>query len=153
LPEPERGGRRLDYAVGIAAGVVLGIAVIAAFLFLGSEGTIDAPRISGVDTGKSERPRPKPAPKPQPAPRIATVRVIGGAPPPAGPARLRFHQGDRARFRIETDAPVGIEIPGYGIAETVESGTVVSFRAHRSGQFPVVVAASHIGIAELRVEP
>ena len=79
--------------------------------------------------------------------------MIGGAPPPAGPARLRFHQGDRARFRIETDAPVGIEIPGYGIAETAESGTVVSFKARRSGQFPVVVAASHIGIAELRVAP
>ena len=77
--------------------------------------------------------------------------MIGGAPPPAGPARLRFHRGDRVRFRIETDAPVGIEIPGYRIAETAESGTVVSFRARRSGQFPVVVAASHIGIAELRV--
>ncbi len=149
----ERGGRRLDYAVGIAVGVVLGIVVIAAFLFLGSEGTIDAPRISGVDTGKPERSRPKPVPKSHPAPSIPTVQVIGGAPPPAGPARLRFHRGDRARFRIETDAPVGIEIPGYGIAETAESGTVVSFRARRSGQFPVVVAASHIGIAELRVAP
>jgi hypothetical protein len=153
LPEPERGSRRLDYAVGIAAGVVLGIAVIAAFLFLGSEGTIDAPRISGVDTGKPERSRPQPAPKPHPAPSIPTVQVIGGAPPPAGPARLRFHRGDRVRFRVETDAPVGIEIPGYRIAETVESGAVVSFEARRTGQFPVIVAASHIGIAELRVAP
>lgn len=148
----ERGGRRLDYAVGIAVGIVLGIAVIAAFVFLGSEGTIDAPRISGVDTGKPA-PKVKPTPKQTPAPSIPTVQVIGGAPPPAGPARLRFHQGARARFRIETDAPVGIEIPGYGIAETAESGTVVSFKARRSGQFPVVVAASHIGIAELRVAP
>ena len=78
---------------------------------------------------------------------------IGGAPPPAGPARLRFNRGDRVRFRIYTDAPLGIEIPGYGISETVESGTVVSFRADRVGQFPVIVASSHIGIAGLQVSP
>jgi hypothetical protein len=145
----ERGGRRLDYAVGIAVGVVLGIAVIAAFLFLGSEGTIDAPRISGVDTGKPERSRPKPAPEPRPSPGIPTVRVIGGAPPPAGPTRLRFHRGARVRFRVEAGEPVAIEVLGYGVAETVEPGEVVSFKARRAGQFPVVVAASHIGIASL----
>lgn len=38
--------------VGILVGLVLGVAVVAAFVFLGSEGTIDAPRISGVDSGK-----------------------------------------------------------------------------------------------------
>jgi hypothetical protein len=44
--------RRADLAVGIAIGIVIGIAVISVFVFLGSEGSIDAPRISGVDTGK-----------------------------------------------------------------------------------------------------
>jgi hypothetical protein len=47
-----RRGRRIDLAVGIALGLVLGIALVAAFVFLGSEGSVDAPRISGVDTGK-----------------------------------------------------------------------------------------------------
>lgn len=44
--------RRVDLLVGILIGIVLGIAVISAFVFLGSEGSIDAPRISGVNTGK-----------------------------------------------------------------------------------------------------
>jgi len=141
-------------AVGITLGVVLGVAVIVAFVFFGSEGTIDAPRISGINTGKpAAQTKLKQAPKPRPSPRIAVVKVIGGAPPPAGPARLRFNRGDRVRFRIYTDAPLGIEIPGYGISETVESGTVVSFRADRVGQFPVIVASSHIGIAGLQVSP
>ena len=41
---------------------------------------------------------------------------------------------------------------GYGIAETVESAAVISFRASRPGQFPVVVSGSNIGIATLEVQ-
>ena len=151
MPGSERGRRRLDLAVGIALGIALGIAVVIGFVFYGSEGTVDAPRISGVDTGKPAPARP--APKLRPAPTVSTIRVIGGAPPPAGAPRLRFHRGERIRLRIDTDAPIAIEIPGYGISETVESGAVVAFKARRAGQFPVVAAASHIGLAELSIAP
>jgi hypothetical protein len=140
--------------LGIVVGLVLGIAVVAAFVFLGSEGTIDAPRISGVNTGKpAPAAKPGVTPKPQaaPAPAIPTVRIVGGAPPPAGPAKLHFKLGERARIQIDTDAPVGIEIPGYGISQTIESDSVLSFKAARAGQFPMIVAASHIGVAELSV--
>jgi hypothetical protein len=141
--------------LGIVVGLVLGIAVLAAFVFLGSEGTIDAPRISGVDTGKpsTEKPLAKPGAKPAPAPTpgTPTVRIIGGAPPPAGPAKLHFKQGEKARIQIDTDAPVGIEIPGYGIAQTIETDSVLSFRAERAGQFAMIVAASHIAVADLAV--
>jgi hypothetical protein len=44
--------RRLDLVLGIVLGVVLGLGLVSAFVFLGSEGAIDAPRITGVDTGK-----------------------------------------------------------------------------------------------------
>jgi hypothetical protein len=44
--------RRVDLLIGVLVGIVLGLAVISAFVFLGSEGSIDAPRISGVETGK-----------------------------------------------------------------------------------------------------
>lgn len=60
-------GRRADLVIGILVGIVLGLAVISGFVFLGSEGSIDSPRISGVDTGKpgqtttqSEAPAPPP---------------------------------------------------------------------------------------------
>jgi hypothetical protein len=141
--------------LGIVAGLVLGVAVVAAFVFLGSEGTIDAPRISGVDTGK---PAPAPA-KPKPASRAAVshavpkVRVIGGAPPASGPPQLHFKREHEVRFRVVTDAPIEFEIHGLGIDETVESDSVISFKAPRAGQFPVVVAASHIEIAGLMVSP
>ena len=134
-------------------GLVLGVAIVAAFVFLGSEDTIDAPRISGLEPEQQEQPpaqrgsgtRPNPPP-------IATVRVSGGAPPPSGPAQLEFRRGSKARFRVVTDAPVSIEVLGYEITETVESATVISFQASRAGQFPVVVSGSNIGIATLEIQ-
>jgi hypothetical protein len=45
--------RRFDLVLGIVLGIVLGLCIISAFVFLGSEGSIDAPRIKGVDTGKA----------------------------------------------------------------------------------------------------
>jgi hypothetical protein len=44
--------RRIDLAIGVVLGLVLGIVIVSAFVFLGSEGSVDAPRISGVSTGK-----------------------------------------------------------------------------------------------------
>ena len=35
----------LERGIGIALGIILGVAVVTAFLFLGSEETIDAPSI------------------------------------------------------------------------------------------------------------
>ena len=84
---------------------------------------------------------------------IPTVRVISGAPPPMGPTRLHFRRGELVRFRILTDGPIGVEIPGYGIDQTVESSADISFRARRSGQFPVILTVSHINVAELRIAP
>jgi hypothetical protein len=134
--------------LGVLLGALAGVAVVAAFVFLGSEGTVDAPRISGVNTGKTDA-ASKPAP--EPAQPVPTVRVIAGAPPPSGPAQLHFKRGDQVRFRIVSDAPTAIEIPGYGIEETVESGQVVSFEAKRVGQFPLVAAGGDIGLASLFV--
>lgn len=141
--------------LGIVVGLVLGIAVVAAFVFLGSEGTIDAPRISGVNTGKpaASVAKPKPAPEPAVSHAVPKVRVIGGAPPASGPPTLHFKRGHQVRFRVVTDAPIEFEIPGLGVDETVESDAVISFKAPRAGQFPVLVAASHIEIAGLLVSP
>jgi hypothetical protein len=48
-----RGGRERasDRVIGIGLGILLGLAIVIAFVFLGSEGTIDAPSISGEQGG------------------------------------------------------------------------------------------------------
>jgi hypothetical protein len=55
-----------DRALGIALGILLGLAVIILFLFLGSRNTIDEPSLSGGATTTQTQPAvpPKKAPKP-----------------------------------------------------------------------------------------
>jgi len=45
-----------DRAIGIALGILLGIAIILLFLFLGSRDTIDEPSLSGGSTQTVTRP-------------------------------------------------------------------------------------------------
>lgn len=50
---------RRDRAIGIAAGIVLGLAIVILFVFLGSEQTIDAP---SIEPGGGELPAERRAP-------------------------------------------------------------------------------------------
>jgi hypothetical protein len=54
-----------DRAIGIFLGIVLGIAIILLFLFLGSRSTIDQPSISGGPAQTVTQPAPAPQPKPR----------------------------------------------------------------------------------------
>ena len=145
-PRGKRPGRWLDRTVGILLGLVLGIGVVALFVFEGSEGTIDAPRISGTQGTESG------GGGPSRQVRVPLVRVIAGKPPASGPARLDFKKGRTARFVVQTDQELGIGVVGYGVSRTVSPGrTLVSFKASKSGQFPIVDSASEIAIANLRV--
>lgn len=145
-PRAKRPSRWLDRTLGILLGLTLGIGLIVLFVFEGSEGTIDAPRISGIEGtqqgggGQSRQVR------------VPLVKVIAGKPPASGPTRLDFKKGRRARFVVQTDQELGIEVVGYGVSRTVSPGrTLVSFRTSKSGQFPIVDSASEIAIANLRV--
>lgn len=136
----KRPRRWLDRVIGIVLGLALGIGLIVVFVFESSEDVIDAPRISGLEE------------RPQPAARVPLIRVVDGKPPAGGPVRVDFGQGRRARFAVDSNRRLGIEIVRYGVARTVGPGrTLVSFRADRAGQYPVVVAATNIDIATLRV--
>ena len=57
--------RARDRAIGIALGVLLGLAIVIAFVFLGSGETIDDPSISGGGAA-TERSAPPTAPEPAP---------------------------------------------------------------------------------------
>jgi ABC-type Mn2+/Zn2+ transport system permease subunit len=58
-----RFGRIGDRAIGIALGIVLGLAVIVLFLFLGSRNTIDEPSLSGGATTVTHAQPPAPPAK------------------------------------------------------------------------------------------
>ncbi len=148
--------KRTDRAIGVVLGVVLGVVIVVAFVFFGSEGTIDAPRISpgSGDTPSTTPARHKPKPQePKPSTRAATVTISGGAPPASGPAQLEAREGDRVRLEVNSDETVGVELLGYGISTTVDAGkrSVVAFTATKTGNFPLIVSGSHIAVAQIRV--
>jgi hypothetical protein len=63
-----RFARVSDRTIGIVLGILLGIAVILLFLFLGSRSTIDAPSLSGGDTQTQTQPAAPPAKVSRPKP-------------------------------------------------------------------------------------
>jgi hypothetical protein len=139
-----------DRVIGIVLGLIVGVGIVTAFVFVYSEQTVDAPSISG--NGGDGQARGGGAGKPSPPP-VATVRVIDGAPPASGPAQLHYGKGDLVRLRVISNGTVGVELMGFGISRTIEAGNpaMISFKASKPGNFPLVVTASHIGVAEIRV--
>jgi hypothetical protein len=136
-----------DRVVGIVLGVALGIGIVALFVFVFSERTVDAPSISG-NVGGVGRGGPSVAP-------LRTVRIAGGAPPVSGPVDLHYRKDEHARIRVVSDAAVGVELLGYGIQRTVEAGkpALISFKATKPGDFPLIVTASRIDVARITVGP
>ncbi|HEX4731197.1 MAG TPA: hypothetical protein VH299_07995 [Solirubrobacterales bacterium] len=168
--------RWTDRIIGVLVGVALGLGVLVYFVFVHSEGTIDAPKINGAESGQTtgssgkvpgedlpahpgspEEPAeegPKPGSKSKPkAKPVPVVKVIGGAPPAgAGPKQLNFTKGEKVSFEIDTDEPFSFEIKGLGITQSIESSSIISFEAKKAGQFPVIATATLIGVADLLVK-
>jgi hypothetical protein len=174
-----RRSRWTDRIVGVLVGVVLGLGVLVYFVFVHSEGAIDAPKVNegkaGTTTGngesgsKGELPAHPGSPaeptggggkqgegeggatKAKPLP---VVKVIGGAPPTgSGPKQLTFAKGEKVRFVIETAEPFSFEIKGLGITQSIERTSTISFKASKAGQFPVIATATLIGVADLLIKP
>jgi hypothetical protein len=174
--------RWTDRVLGIVLGLVIGLGVLVYFVFVHSEGTIDAPKVNesaagqttttarpegseanqpahpGSSTeGTEEGPTGEGAAKPpakKPTKQVPVVQVIGGAPPTnSGPKQLTFHKGEKVRFEIETSEPFSFEIRGLGIKQSIEESSVISFPASKVGQFPVIATATLIGVADLLVKP
>jgi hypothetical protein len=84
---------------------------------------------------------------------VATVRVIGGAPPSSGPPVLNYRKGQRVRLRIISDQTELLQVLGLGINVTAPAGQPVTreFEASKAGDFPLVVAASHIDVARISI--
>ncbi|HEY0280290.1 MAG TPA: hypothetical protein VGC32_18650 [Solirubrobacterales bacterium] len=178
--------RWTDRILGVAIGVLLGLGVLVYFVFVHSEGTIDAPKVNSSAPGQAtgaaggeslpgegesneggappahpgspEEPtegEPKPgegeAAKPRKKP-VPVVKVIGGAPPiGAGPKQLDFTVGEKVRFEIDTNEPFTFEIKGLGITQSIEKSSVISFKATKAGQFPVISTTTLIGVADLLI--
>jgi hypothetical protein len=138
-----------DRVIGIVLGLILGVGIVAGFVFLYSDETVDAPSISNGEGGGGRsadgNSRSRPA--------VATVRVIDGVPPASGPAVLQYRRDDLVRLRVVSNGAVDVELIGYGIERAIPAGepTLITFKASKPGSFPLVVAASRIDVARITV--
>jgi hypothetical protein len=140
--------RARDRVVGIVLGILLGAGIVAAFVFYGSEQTIDSASLNSGSThakggggqGHSNPP-------------VHTVNVTGCAPPASGAPTFDYRPGDLVRLRIVSDAACGtLELVGYGGSQDLPAGqTTMRFKAEKRGNYPLIVVASHIGVADIRV--
>ena len=148
--------RWADRILGIVLGIVLGIGVVVVFVFVYSEQTVDAPSISGTAKEHGARGASRQSHQAGAGSRqtqVATVRVTGGAPPPSGPPVFHYRKGEQVRLRIVSDQTVLLQGLGLGISVTAPAGQPVTreFKASKTGDFPLVVATSHIDVARIAI--
>ena len=152
-----------DRIVGVVVGLVLGVGIVAVFVFVFSEDTIDSASISSGGGAAASQSRGgggssehrEGGGKPEPGSVEANVQVVGGAPPESGPAHVDASQGDTVTLTINSDGAVGVELIGYGITRSIpaSSPTPIRFKATRPGNFALINTATHIAVAQLRVSP
>lgn len=149
--EPEksrkRRGRKVDYLVGIPLGLLLGIGIVTAFLFLGSEGTIDAPRVKdGGSTGTGgatgprgsvrfsgpARPGEAGASGPSGEPGSATPSAGGNPSPPPTPAKPPV-------IRIEGSNP---PLEAGAVKIEARKGVPVRFRIASDGPVSIEIVGT-----------
>ena len=89
-----------------------------------------------------------------PADEVATIVVKNGE-PVDGVAELTFTEGERIRFRVESDVAEEVHLHGYDVSEDVEAGGSVEFDVPATipGVFEAELEHSVVPIAEITVNP
>jgi hypothetical protein len=87
-------------------------------------------------------------------PEEETIRVVDGQ-PQGGVKTLTFEQGDRVRFKVESDVADHVHVHGYDLMEDVSPDRDGRFRfeANIEGRFEVELEDRGVQIAELEVSP
>ena len=155
---------RGDRALGIVLGLLLGIAIVAIFVFVFSEDTIDSAQLEGSGGGQAteepgdetdagpEQPPGDPADPPEPA--VPVIEIEGGQ-PVGGVQELEFTNGERIGIRISSDAPHEVHLHGYDVAQEVAAGGSTEFdvSADIEGVFELEIEETVTPIAEISVVP
>jgi hypothetical protein len=66
---------------------------------------------------------------------------------------LNYRKGEEVRLRIVSDQTVLLQALGLGVNVTAPADEAVTraFKASKTGDFPLVVAASHIDVARISI--
>lgn len=110
--------------------VVTGIAVVAVavvlLIVLKDDGESEGGSEAANAPAKSERSQGPAGGSKKQHPAIPVI-VIEGGEPVGGIEELTYDEGERVRFRVDSDVSDEVHIHGYDLSEDVEAGGSVSF--------------------------
>ncbi len=134
-------------ARAVAAGLLIAAAVVL-FIVLKGGGGSDTTTAETTTSAKGAAPAAGTKPS-------EPVIVVENGKPVGGIADLTYSQGDRIRFRVDSDVSDEVHVHGYDIAKDVEAGGSVSFdfKATIEGIFEAELESRKEQIAELTVNP
>lgn len=149
----------MSTAARAALGAALLIAAIVLFVVLQDGGDdSDGGGVNGGNGGARQEPGATAGsklPPPEPTrPAVPTVVVRNGS-AVGGVRTIAVDVGERARFRVRSDAADEIHVHGYEVTEAIPAGNAatVSFRADIEGIFEIELHGSGEQVAELQVSP
>ena len=116
-------------------------------------GTSTDSRTTTDDSGSGEGSKTQTQTQPPEVP-VRTIRVQGGQ-AVGGVKTLTYHNGDRVRLRVTSDADDEVHVHGFDIEKPVTPSAPASFdfKADIEGRFDVELHSSDTQIALLQVEP
>jgi hypothetical protein len=131
----------------VVAGIAVVVVAVILFVVLKDEdsGKSASERIDANATGTGKGSTPPP---------ITTIVVKHGK-PVGGVAQLSYDEGERVRFKVESDVSDEVHLHGYDIGKDVEAGGSVSFDfpATIEGVFEAELEDRKEQILELTVNP
>jgi hypothetical protein len=145
-----KGVKMNSNAMRVGLGVIVVAVAIVLFVVLkddGSNGKSDYEKLE--DEGKIEK-----SAGVNGLPSVATIVVRHGK-PVGGIAQLSYNEGERVRFKVDSDVSDEIHLHGYDLMKDVEAGGSVSFDfpATIEGVFEAELEDRREQILELTVNP
>ncbi|HKT83255.1 MAG TPA: hypothetical protein VJQ84_05395 [Solirubrobacterales bacterium] len=130
----------------VVAGIVVVAVAVVLFLVLKDDGKSDSEKVQ-------EQTKTEHAGK-NGAPAITTI-VIKHGKPVGGVAQLTYDEGERVRFKVESDVSDEVHMHGYDIGKDVKAGGSVTFDfpATIEGVFEAELEDRAEQILELTVNP
>lgn len=136
----------------VAAGIAAVAVAVLLLVVLKDDGGGDAETTPTPTTATGSAPAKPTSP---PAGTAIPTIVVEGGKPVGGVRDLSFDEGDRIRFRVESDVSDEIHVHGYDLMKDVEAGGSVTFDfpATIEGVFEAELEELEQPIAELTVNP
>jgi hypothetical protein len=136
----------------VVAGIAVVVVAVVLLIVLRDDGEGDRGNGAANAPAKSGKGRANSGKEKSP---VVPVIVIEGGEPVGGVRDLSFDEGDRIRFKVESDVSDEIHVHGYDLMKDVEAGGSVTFDfpATIEGVFEAELEERKQPIAELTVNP